>query len=143
MKINKRIVKIIRTILFVAFFVLNSLFCYIIIPIKYISINELIENNPSNIINNILKKNLYGIIEIGSPKQTVDIRIEFDSNDFYISKNNSIIHKNDTNFFSKLKKYNSYKSNSLTILEEGILFRVYKFNKKEKDLKYLYSNLIF
>ena len=132
MKTNKRNLKIIKTLLFVVFLLSNSLFCYIIIPIKYITNKELIENNPSNIINNILNKNLYGIIEIGSPKQIVDIRIEFDSNDFYISKNNSIIHKNDTNYFSRLNKYNSYKSNSLTILEEGILFKFYKLNKKEK-----------
>ena len=154
MKINIINFNLCNIILFILLYLSNSIFCYIIIPIKYITYNELNETNPRNIMNNIINQNLYGILEIVSPKQKVDVRIEFDSNNFYISKNNSFIHNDENKIFSKLKKYNSYSSNSLTILEEGILFNddnlimtsvakdyVY-FNDGEYEIEFLLAEVL-
>ena len=107
---------------FILLVLLNTVNCYIIIPLKYISINKFNETTPSDIIKSILAQKLFGIIELGTPKQKVDVRIEFDTNNFYITKNDAFIHKSENTNFNNLNKYNSNSSNSLTILENGILF---------------------
>lgn len=127
---------------FILLVLLNSVNCYIIIPLKYISIKKFNETTPSDIIKSIIGQNLFGIIEIGTPKQKVDVLIEFDTNNFYITKNDVVIHKNENSNFNKLNKYNSNSSNSLTILEEDILLNDDNLIFSDIAKEYFYFNNI-
>ena len=143
-----------KKIIYIFIFLINSINCYIKIPLKYIPTKEFNETNPSNILNSIISQKLYGSIEIGSPKQKIDVRIEFNSKNFYISKNDSSFHNLEKNLFYKLKIYNPHYSNSLKILEEGILFSdnilimssiakdYFYFNNKKLEIEFILADVL-
>ena len=60
--------------------------CFIKIPLKFYPSKIFNESNPSTIFNNMVMRQLYAKIEIGTPKQTIFIPLELEKNDFYITK---------------------------------------------------------
>ena len=82
--------QILKNINFIFSFLLNLLLfldndCHLIIPLKYYPIYKYNNSNPAEIMQTIVSTKVYAIIEIGTPKKTIEIPIDFDSNDFYIS----------------------------------------------------------
>ena len=73
------------------FFIFNILLslsnCQLKIPLKYFPIYKYDNSSPSLIMQNIILQKLYANFEIGTPKQTIQIPIYFNSNDFFISDN--------------------------------------------------------
>ena len=60
---------------------------YIIIPLDFIPVFKFNETNSSHIMRNVVYTKAYSNIEIGMPKQMIQIPLDFESNDFYISEN--------------------------------------------------------
>ena len=110
-------------ILFFFLFIINTIHCYIKIPLKSYPIKIFNETNPSNTINNLIAQRLYASLEIGSPKQLVQIPIQFETNDFYISKYDVINHDPMLDVL-KLKLYNEQSSKSV------------KFSENQGDIYY-------
>ena len=100
------------------FFFFHFKCCYIIIPLKYLPNFKNINNSHSEIYNSIINKKLYAEIEIGIPKQTIEIPLDFNSNDFYISDFHFNNFDSNSKYFSDIKFYNSSKSISLISLED-------------------------
>ena len=86
------------------------------IPLTFFPVYSINFTTPANIIQYYIEQRAYANFEIGSPKQTVQIPLKFDSNDFYII-DNDILH-NDTTRFSGFKLYDSSKSSNYMIIEE-------------------------
>ena len=99
------------------FFLLSITQCYVKIPLKYYPEKIHNETSPSNTMDNLVFQKLYSTLEIGSPKQLIQIPVTFETSDFYISKNEDIV--NDYQLQSlKIKLYNDKTSNSLKVLED-------------------------
>ena len=99
------------------FFLLSVTQCYVKIPLKYYPEKIHNETSPSNTMDNLVFQKLYSTLEIGSPKQLIQIPVTFETSDFYISKNEDIV--NDYQLQSlKIKLYNDKTSNSLKVLED-------------------------
>jgi hypothetical protein len=99
------------------FFLLSITQCYVKIPLKYYPEKIHNETSPSNTMDNLVYQKLYSTLEIGSPKQLIQIPVTFETSDFYISKNEDIV--NDYQLQSlKIKLYNDKTSNSLKVLED-------------------------
>ena len=106
-----------KLLLFFLCFQLN--FCYIMIPLKYLPIYKNINYSHSEIYNSIINTKLYAEIEIGIPKQNLEIPLDFNSNDFYISDIHFKNFYSNDKYFSDIKKfYNSSKSISFFSLED-------------------------
>ena len=58
---------------------------FVKIPLKFYPSKIFNESNPSTIFNNMVMRQLYAKIEIGTPKQTIFIPLELEKNDFYHS----------------------------------------------------------
>lgn len=97
-------------------FLFSSSKCYIKIPVKYYPIKIFNETNPSNTIHNIINQRLYATLELGTPKQSIQIPIEFETSDFYITNNDELKNDNKHNFL-KIKKFDEKSSNSITYKE--------------------------
>ena len=65
---------------------------------------------------NIIQQKVYVNIEIGTPKKTIQIPLNFNSNDFFIVNSGEADFKPD--FFSDMKFYNSSSSTSWEDIEE-------------------------
>ena len=105
-----------KLLLFFLCFQLN--FCYIMIPLKYLPIYKNINYSHSEIYNSIINTKLYAEIEIGIPKQNIEIPLDFNSNDFYISDIHFKNFYSNDKYFSDIKFYNSSKSISFFSLED-------------------------
>ena len=99
------------------FLFLYNVFCYLEIPIKYLPIYQSINSNPQDIYNSIINTKLYAELEIGTPKQNIEIPLDFCTNDFYISEPKEYFNINNK-LFSEIKFYNSSKSISLFPIED-------------------------
>ena len=111
--------------------------CYIKIPIKYYPYKIFNETNPSNTIHNILVQRLYATIELGSPKQVIQIPIEFETNDFYISKSETKINDEKYKMF-KLEHFEEKSSNSLEYLDEEDVYYGVNFLLGTRAKDYFY-----
>lgn len=121
------------------FILLNITQCYIKIPLKYYPEKIYNETSPSNTMDNLVFQKLYSTLEIGSPKQSIQIPVQFETSDFYISKREDII--NDYKLQSlKIKLYNDQTSKSIKVLEnqgDNIYYGVnFLLAAKVKDLFY-------
>ena len=118
-------------------FLISSIYCFVKIPVKYYPYKVFNETNPSNIMHNIVIKNLYASIELGSPKQKIQIPISFETNDFYISKSYTKINDNKNELLN-LKYFDEESSNSITYLDESNVYYGVNFflGTKTKDLFY-------
>lgn len=118
-------------------FLESSIHCFIKIPIKYYPSKVFNETNPSNIMNNIVNQNLYATIELGSPKQKIQIPITFETNDFYISKSFTKLN-DDKNKLYNLEYFDEESSNSIKYLDESDIYYGVNFliGTKTKELFY-------
>ena len=100
------------------FLCFHLIYCYIMIPLKYLPIYKNINYSHSEIYNSIINTKLYAEIELGIPKQNIEIPLDFNSNDFYISDIHFKNFDSNDKYFSDIKFYNSSKSISLFSLED-------------------------
>ena len=92
--------------------------CFLIIPLKYLPIYKINNSTHSDIYNSIINTKLYAKIELGIPKQNIEIPLDFESNDFYISDINFKNNDSKVELNPDIKYYDSYKSISLFPLED-------------------------
>ena len=105
-----------KYIIFSLFF--SFIQCLLIIPLKYLPIYKINNSTHSDIYNSIINTKLYAKIELGIPKQNIEIPLDFESNDFYISDINFINNDSKVELYPDIKYYDSYKSISLFPLED-------------------------
>ena len=103
-------------------FLLNILFltstnCNLTIPLKFIPVYKVNDTSPSTIMRNIVYAKAYAEIEIGTPKQLIQIPLSFNSNDFYISDNAKYEFYNNPELYNNLKFFNSEKSETCQEVE--------------------------
>ena len=89
---------IIFKILLIIFCIINYMDCRVIIPFKYLQEKKLEIETPKDIMSVFMNQKIYISIELGSPKQVVQIPIQFKENILYIlneanSKGNPITKK--------------------------------------------------
>ena len=102
----------------ILFFLYKDIDCQLIIPIKYFPIYKYNYSNPSQIMQTIVSTKVYGSLEIGTPKKEIELPIDFNSNDFYISDNPIDFFEEKENLFSDIKFYSSLNSSSRIPLED-------------------------
>ncbi len=73
-----------RIFLIYYIFLIIPLFCKVVIPFKYIQEQSQNANTPKEIISAFLKQKINIKLEIGTPKQEIEIPLGFSSSDFYI-----------------------------------------------------------
>lgn len=97
-------------------YLITSINCYIKLPVKYYPVKIFNETNPSNTMHNLVIQRLYATMELGTPKQTIQIPIEFETSDFYISKYDTKIYDQKYNLF-KFNHFNEKSSNTISYIE--------------------------
>ena len=128
-----------KILLFIFLQLLNFIFtnCYIKIPLKLYPCQVSNNLNTSNIFKNNVIQQLYAKLEIGSPKQTILVPLEYEKNDFYISKYDSHISNEKYKSFN-LKNFQEKSSSSFNYLKEEQNKTYYNQNfqmaSKAKDL---------
>ena len=127
--------------------------CYIIIPLNFIPVYKKNETTPSLIMRNIVYSQVYANLEIGTPKKSIQVPLEFESNDFYISDNAKNQFLKEPDRWNEINFFNINNSDTCEIVEEkeydGDNFwssKYYKdifyFNEKKVELEfYLPNNL--
>ena len=118
-------------------FFITTVYCYIKIPIKYYPEKIFNETNPSNTIHNLIIQRLYATLEIGTPKQKVQIPIEFSTNDFYISKRYTGKDDEKCNMFN-IEYFNEESSTSLKNNQEEDIYYGVNFVIATKVKDYFY-----
>ena len=143
----------IKLIYTIYFFLLTTTYCYIKIPIKYYPEKIFNETNPTNTMHNLIMQRLYATLVLGTPKQNVQIPIEFSTNDFYISKSYIVKDDEKCNRFN-IEYFNEELSTSLKNNQEeevyyGVNFVLaskvkdyFYFDNKKKDLDFYLSDLL-
>ena len=120
----------------IAFFLSN---CQLKIPLKYYPIYNYNNSSPSSIFENFIQQKIYANIEIGTPKQSIEIPLFFNSNDFYISDNPKSQYEPQK--FSNLKFYNSNDSITFDDLENGEDF--YSYNGELFEMAYYQKDVFY
>ena len=105
-------------ILIINLFEINSL---IKIPLKYYPYYKYDNSTPSSIMKGIIYTKLYASLELGTPKQTVEISLQFYSNDFFISDDPGYHFGLEPERFSKLKYFYKSSTHSLVTIEQKYL----------------------
>ena len=108
-KIQNVFMKILFIINLYLFISINS---HLILPLKYYPIYKYNYTNPSEIMKTIVSSKLYAIIEVGTPKKQIEIPLDFETNEFFIS-NDPKYEFEQNNLFSDLKFYSDKESSSL------------------------------
>lgn len=102
-------------------YLISFVHCRVIIPFKYIPASSDYIPTPKEIIANYLKERINLIIEIGSPKQEMQIPLYFEDNDFYIVAKDYLRSSKILN-----KVFDNTHSNTFTIKSNEML---YMYNK--------------
>ena len=115
--------QILQNLIFKFFFLFNTLLfiyndCHLIIPLKYYPIYKYNYSDPTEIMQTLVSTKVYAIIEIGTPKKIIEVSIDFDSSDFYISDNPIENFEKNQKLFSDLNFYSSSESSSRIPLED-------------------------
>ena len=143
----------------VAFALINLLFLskinsYLILPLNFLPIYKVNETIPSSIMRNLVYTKAYVEIEIGMPKQSIQVPLEFNSNDFYIAQNAKYHFSKSQQLFSDIKFFNPNNSETCEQVEEmeyegdnfhsGLYYKdFFYFNNSTEELEfYLPNNLI-
>lgn len=116
---------------------LSIINCYIILPLNFNPVFRINETSPSLIMRNMVNTKVYANIELGSPKQYIQIPLDLDSNDFYISANAKYQFSNEPDKFSDIKFF--YPNNSQTCIrieEKKYHGNNFKFGEYYKDIFY-------
>ena len=108
----------ILTIIFILNLFLSLSKCYIIIPLNYIPVYKKNETTPSLIMRNIVYSQVYANLEIGTPKKSIQIPLEFESNDFYISDNAKNQFLKEPDRWNEINFFNINNSDTCEIVEE-------------------------
>ena len=70
------------------FFILHLFYsisnCQLTIPLTYFPVNKYNNTTPTEIMKSLILQRVYANIDIGTPRQTTQLPLIFDSNDFYI-----------------------------------------------------------
>ena len=106
--------KINRIFLIYFTFLLVPLFCEIAIPFKYVEDDSQSINTPKEIMSYYMKQKINIKLEIGTPKQEIEIPLGFTSSDFYIVDKTHL--RTDT---IKNKLFDNKKSSSFNIINDG------------------------
>lgn len=111
--------------------------CYLIIPLNFLPIFKNNGTAPSFIMRNLVYTKVYADIEIGTPKEYIQIPLNFESNDFYISQNPKKDFFKKPEKLDELKFYNYSNSKTCVIVEEGEYNGDnFKLSKYYKDVFY-------
>ena len=105
-------------ILIINSFEINS---QIKIPLKYYPYYKYDNSTPSSIMKGIIYTKLYANLELGTPKQTIEIPLQFYSNDFFISDDPAYHFGLEPERFSKLKYFYKSSTHSLENIEKNYL----------------------
>ena len=138
-----------KHILFNIIFLLSN--CQVKIPLTFFPIYNINLTSPSNIFEYYIEQRIYANLEIGEPKQIIQIPLKFDSNDFYIVDDDFFL--NDSQKFSNFKFYDSDSSKDHNIIDEdyknGDYFDLatydndtFYFNNKKNVLEF-YSPIVY
>lgn len=134
-KIQNLFMKILFILNLYFFISINS---HLIIPLKYYPLYKYNYTNPTEVMQTIVSSKLYAIIEVGSPKQKIEIPLDFVANEFFISDEpKSEFEK--TNLFSNLKFYSKEESNSF-ISNDDMGYDGDKFDYSELCKESFYFN---
>ena len=115
-----RIIKLIKNIFIIYILFINISYCYLIIPLQFNPVFKINDTNPSSIMRRIVHTKAYAIIELGIPRQSIQIPLDFESNDFYISENARYEFSKVPDYFDNLKFFNSSISSSCEKAEEKL-----------------------
>ena len=96
------------------YYILN---CQLTIPLTYFPFYKYNSSTPSTIMTYIVNQRLYANIDIGTPRNTIQIPIVFNSNDFYIG--NDPLKSFPENRFTDLKFYNSNSTTLEEVIDDG------------------------
>ena len=89
------------------------------IPLKYYPYYKYDNSTPSSIMKGIIYSKLYAILELGTPKQIIEIPLQFYSNDFFISDDPGYHFGLEPERFSKLKYFYKTSTQSLENIEQN------------------------
>ena len=103
-------------ILYILF--IKTFYCYIIIPLQFIPVFKINDTSPSLIMRRLVYTKVYANFELGTPKQSAQIPLNFESNDFYISKNARLEFSKFPDYFDNLNFFNNSISTSCIKAEE-------------------------
>ena len=121
--------------LLIILFLICNIKCFIKISFKYYPSDEKINNstNIKDIIISILDLTMVGLLEMGSPKQIINIPIRFGSNTFFLPQKSSYFYNINNNF----NLYDDRNSTTFSIIKESELYEGENFEEA------LYVNDIF
>ena len=91
---------------------------YIKIPFTYFPEQSNNDNNPKNSILSIIDLKMYGLLEIGTPKQLCHIPINFGSNTFFLPEKSSFHY----NIKDNIKLYDNRYSSSFNIIKDEDIY---------------------
>ena len=111
--------KIIILFLIILLF-LPNIYSYLIFPINFYPVYKSNETTPSSIMRNLVNIKAYVNIEMGTPKQSIQVPLAFESNDFYITQNAKYQFSKEQEKFSDIKFFNSNNSESCEKVEQKI-----------------------
>ena len=132
-------------------FLSNLLFllsdCQLKVPLTYFPLYINKYSSPSDIMEYFVYQNAYANLEVGHPKQSIQIPLKFETNDFYIVDYDIFTEKD--NYFSGYKLYNSSESNTHEEVDwnfkDGDYFQmarldkdIFYFNNKNYSLEFYY-----
>ena len=107
-----------KTLFLIFLQVLTISYCFIKIPIKFYPSRIFNVSNPANTFNNMVMQQLYAKIDIGTPRQTILLPLELESNSFYISKYDSYTFNEKYSKYN-LKNFQEKSSSSFYITDEN------------------------
>ena len=133
MNSNTYIILCKRIYILLSFAYLYNVNCFIKIPFIYYPSKLNNKTDPQSTILSILELTMYGILEIGTPKQIINIPIRFGSNTFFLPQKSSYYYNENDN----LKLYDDKNSTSFQIIKNLDYF------EGENFIEALYVNDIF
>ena len=129
--IQNRIFRRINIIIFYLYFC--SIDCFIKIPFKYYPNKSNNNTNPKDIILSILDVTMYGLLEMGTPKQIIHIPIRLGSNTFFLPQKSSYYYNKNKDFIL----YNETNSTTFSIVQSQDFYEGENFEEA------LYVNDVF
>ena len=113
--------------------------CHLVLSLKYLPVYKSNYSTPIEIMRSTVITKLYAIIEIGTPKQIIEIPLDFKSSDFYISDSPIKDFEKKSELFSDLKFYNLLKSSS-RVPQEDVYFSGLNFDIGEYSVESFFLN---
>ena len=99
--------------------------CQLKIPLTYYPVYKINFTSPLGIMQYLIDQKVYANLEIGEPKITIQIPLNFEVNDFYIIDEVYFNHEED--IYDDINVYDPSKSNTHDIIEEFNSYQTYYF----------------